>query len=203
MPERASWTLDELVERVSAALGSSGYPGSPNGRVRELPDRRAVRWYTTTGLVDRPLMQGRSASYGSRHLLQVVAVKRLQAQGLSLAEVQAKLSGATDELLRRLADVPEELAEPAAQPSTPARTDRGRFWAEPPPAAPVPNGGRTDSVQALTAVTLPGGAMLLLPPGTATSDIHGDINAIRAAATPLLELLADRGLLTLDDRSPS
>ncbi len=117
MPEEAAWTLDELVGRVSAALATATYPGSPNGRVRELPDRRAVRWYTTTGLVDRPVMQGRSAIYRTRHLLQIVAVKRLQAQGFSLAEIQAKLAGATDEALRRLADVPDELttAEPAAR----------------------------------------------------------------------------------------
>jgi hypothetical protein len=31
-------------------------------------------------------MQGRTALYGPRHLLQVVAVKRRQAQGRSLAE---------------------------------------------------------------------------------------------------------------------
>ena len=109
MPEQTAWTLDELVGRVSAALSSAAYPGSPNGRVRELPDRRAVRWYTTTGLVDRPIMQGRNAAYRSRHLLQIVAVKRLQAQGLSLAEIQAKLAGATDEALRRIAEVPDEL----------------------------------------------------------------------------------------------
>ncbi|MFV8320849.1 MerR family transcriptional regulator [Mycobacterium sp. 23] len=198
MPEQAAWTLDELVGRVSAALSSAAYPGSPNGRVRELPDRRAVRWYTTTGLVDRPIMQGRNAAYRSRHLLQIVAVKRLQAQGLSLAEIQGKLAGATDEALRRLADVPEELitaeqglAVPAAAPGR-----SSRFWAEPPPEEPTTDGA--DTVTALAAVSLPGGAMLLLP---ARPD-DGDVHAIRSAAAPLLELLADRGLLSLDDRSP-
>lgn len=200
MPEQATWTLDELVGRVSAVLATVAYPGSPNGRVRELPDRRAVRWYTTTGLVDRPVMQGRSATYRTRHLLQIVAVKRLQAQGLSLAEIQAKLAGATDETLRRLADVPDEMmtAEPAQGPPAAARTGgRSRFWAEPAPAEPTTNGA--DTVTALAAVSLAGGAMLLLP---ARPD-DGDIPAIRSAAAPLLELLADRGLLSLDDRSPS
>lgn len=199
MPEQAAWTLDELVGRVSAALAAAAYPGSPNGRVRELPDRRAVRWYTTTGLVDRPVMQGRSAIYHTRHLLQIVAVKRLQAQGFSLAEIQAKLAGATDEMLRRFAEVPDELitAEPA-QGSPPAADSgrRSRFWAEPPRAEPSSTGA--DTVTALAAVSLPGGAMLLVPsrPG------DDDIVAIRSAAAPLLELLAERGLLSLDDRSP-
>ncbi|HWO64299.1 MAG TPA: MerR family transcriptional regulator, partial [Umezawaea sp.] len=86
------WTIDELVERVGAAL-TAEYPGAPNGRVRDVPDRRAVRWYATTGLVDRPsAMRGRTALYEPRHLLQLVAVKRLQADGRTLAEIQAELS---------------------------------------------------------------------------------------------------------------
>src|SRR3954447_7587082 len=105
------WTLDELVERVGRAL-ASGYAGAPNHRVRDVPDRRAVRWYTTVGLVDRPAaMQGRTALYGSRHLLQVVAVKRRQAARLSLAEIQAELAGATDAELAAIASVPGELLQ--------------------------------------------------------------------------------------------
>lgn len=197
---QASWTLDELVERVAAALATVAYPGSPNGRVRELPDRRAVRWYATTGLVDRPLMQGRTAIYGSRHLLQIVAVKRLQAQGLSLAEIQAELAGATDETLRRIADVPDDLGTTAAQkPPTPTRpVRRNRFWAES-PAAPASNGEHVKAVTSLAAVRLSGGVMLLLPAIPNEEDAH----AIRSAAGPLLEVLADRGLLSLDERSQS
>ena len=46
-------------------------------------------------------------------------------------------------------------------------------------------------------MSLPGGALLLLPAQPGEDDIH----AIRAAARPLLEMLADRGLLPLDERS--
>src|SRR4051795_208637 len=99
------WTMDELVERVGRALAAE-YPGAPNGRVRDLPDRRAIRWYTTTGLVDRPLaMRGRAALYGNRHLLQLVAVKRRQAQGRTLAQIQLELAGASDAELTELARV--------------------------------------------------------------------------------------------------
>src|SRR6187551_3684443 len=100
------WTLDELVERVRAALAAE-YPGAPNGRVRDVPDRRAIRWYTTIGLVDRPLgMRGRTALYGPRHLQQLVAIKRWQAQGQSLATIQAELAGADEATLQRAARVP-------------------------------------------------------------------------------------------------
>jgi hypothetical protein len=209
MADVASWTLDELVRRVAAGLADPAYPGAPNGRVRDLPDRRVIRWYTTTGLVDRPTMQGRTALYSPRHLLQIVAVKRRQAEGRSLADIQAELAGATDETLRKVAAVPDELmaAEPAgAEGPAPSPVRRQRFWAEPPAGAePVANGDGTDSVTKLAAVSLPGGALLLLPAGSGGGGRpdQDDIDAIRAAARPLLELLAERGLLTPDERSPS
>src|SRR3954462_10174535 len=103
------WTLDELVERVRQALAAES-PGAPNGRVRDVPARRSIRWYTTTGLVDRPAgLRGRTALYGSRHLLQIVAVKRRQGQGHSLAAIQAELAGAPDEHLAEVARVPDDL----------------------------------------------------------------------------------------------
>jgi DNA-binding transcriptional MerR regulator len=95
-----------------------------NGRVRDVPNERLVRWYVTVGLVDPPLSRrGRVAQYGRRHLLQLVAVKRRQAEGRSLAEIQAELAGATDEKLAAVARVPGTLPAPEA-PAVP-----GRFWA--------------------------------------------------------------------------
>jgi hypothetical protein len=211
------WTIDELVERVRRALAAE-YSGAPNGRVRDVPDRRAIRWYTTTGLVDRPVgMRGRTALYAPRHLLQIVAVKRRQAQGRSLAEIQAELAGATDEALTLVARVPEGLLEagsPAADPADgPART---RFWAAAATAAPSPAVpsraapspaasvsaaaekqtlvGRASEAAAMGGVALGGGAILVVP-GIPTA---GDRAAIAAATGPLLDLLADRGLLTDD-----
>ena len=142
--------------------------GRPIGRVRQLPDRRAVRWYTTTGLVDRPVMQGRTALYNARHLLQLVAVKRRQAEGRSLAEIQAELSGATDATLRRVAAVPDEVikAGPEEQSLAARPSRRARFWAQAPaPRRTVGSGADNgdDTVTTLAAVSLPGGALLLLP----------------------------------------
>jgi DNA-binding transcriptional MerR regulator len=99
-----------------------------NGRVRDVPNERLVRWYVTVGLVDPPLSRrGRVARYGRRHLLQLVAVKRRQAEGRSLAEIQAELAGATDEALAAVARVPGTKPAlqpaPAVLPAAPAR-----FW---------------------------------------------------------------------------
>jgi DNA-binding transcriptional MerR regulator len=117
--EDPRWNLDELAERVDAAL-AVGYRGQPSGRVRAVPDRRAIRWYTTIGLIDRPVAyRGRTALYGPRHLLQLVAVKRLQAKGLPLVAIQQELAGATDTQLARVANLP------AGTAATPAATDDG------------------------------------------------------------------------------
>jgi hypothetical protein len=195
------WTLDELVERVRHTL-ATGYAGAPNHRVRDVPDRRGVRWYTTLGLVDRPAaMRGRTALYGSRHLLQVVAVKRRQAAGRSLAEIQAELAGATDAELAAIASVPEELLQDRDHaPAGPVRT---RFWAQSAANAstadaPTTGGAPTseaaptsDGAAPLAAVALADGVVLLLP-GTPTPE---DYPEIAVAAQPLIDLLARRGLL--------
>ena len=52
-----------------------GFGPAPNDRVRELPDRRTVRYYATLGLLDRPTIQGRTAFYGRRHLLQLATAR--------------------------------------------------------------------------------------------------------------------------------
>jgi DNA-binding transcriptional MerR regulator len=210
------WTIEELLARVHAAL-SAQYPGAPNGRVRDLPDRRAVRWYATTGLVDRPAaMRGRTALYGRRHLLQLVAIKRRQADGRTLAQIQGELAGATDATLADVARVPTHLLADDAAPA-PADAARTRFWADSRPAAsttpatappastppPASNGEVT-----LTGVPLGDGVVLLVPGRPAAGD-HADI---AATARPLLDLLAARGLTVTSaavhqvlptDRSPS
>src|SRR5436309_10972528 len=103
------WTIAELGAEAAVALAVD-YAGPPNDRVRGVPCQRTIRYYTTLGLLDRPAeMQGRTALYGPKHLLQLVAIKRLQARGLSLAEIQRQLVGLPEKKLRGLAQLPEEL----------------------------------------------------------------------------------------------
>jgi DNA-binding transcriptional MerR regulator len=214
--EEPRWTLDELAERVDAALAVD-YAGQPSGRVRDVPDRRAIRWYTTIGLVDRPLAhRGRTALYGPRHLLQLVAVKRLQAGGLPLVAIQRELAGATDDQLARLARLPATgppasgRVVPAAAPAGGADAARAvaaaprgprpaAFWHERPaaavPAAPLPPGAPGapgDGVATLRGVRLGEGATLLLEPGRELG--AADVAAVLEAARPLLDVLAARGL---------
>ncbi|SNY49100.1 MerR family transcriptional regulator [Paractinoplanes atraurantiacus] len=195
------WTIDELVERVREALAAE-YPGAPNARVRSLPDRRAIRWYTTIGLVDKPLgMRGRTALYGPRHLQQLVAIKRRQAQGQSLAQIQADFVWITPEALREAAQVPEHLLnEVDGIPPDPVGEARTRFWADPAAPAPQPpaivaaatdRAPRPVTAYPVNGVALGGGVTLLVPHALTDRD-RDDIAAV---ATPLIELLAARGLI--------
>lgn len=130
------WTIGELAERASAALTPTA---QLNGRVRDMPNERLIRWYSTIGLLDPPsARRGRVAMYGRRHLLQIVAVKRRQSDGRTIAEIQAELAGATDQTLESIARLPEHTPEhvPEHPPAPPAETGspraaRPRFWAGP------------------------------------------------------------------------
>src|SRR5580693_1924146 len=185
-----SWTIAELAELAAETLAATDPAGPPSGparadgRIRDVPNERLVRWYATVGLVDPPLSRrGRVARYGRRHLLQLVAVKRRQAEGRSLAEIQAELAGATDEALAAVARVPDTKPAlqpaPAVLPAAPAR-----FWsrsaAQRDPAAaeepgerdlaPEEPGGRDLATEEPGERGLAGGAGA----GRALSAAHGD-----------------------------
>jgi lipid-A-disaccharide synthase-like uncharacterized protein len=195
------WTLAELVRRAAQALADAEVR-APNGRVTQLPDARMIRWYATIGIVDKPSgFRGRTALYGHRHLLQLVAIKRLQAQGLPLAEIQWRLLGANVATLHGIAGLPESPAESTVDGASPE--PRPRFWAarpaapiEAPPAEATLAATATKSPQGtLHGVGLAGGAMLLVP-----ATVHPDqVAAIRRAAQPLLEYLSTLGLLNPDE----
>ncbi|MFC0438259.1 MerR family transcriptional regulator [Kutzneria buriramensis] len=194
MPDDGLWTIDELSAGVAEAL-TADYPGQANGRVREVPDRRTIRWYTTIGLLDRPAaMRGRTALYSRRHLLQIVAIKRLQAVGNTLAEVQRQLVGATAAMLEDIARLPD--GAPSPPPAPRPAPARAKFWADA-PAAPV---APTDPGPVVVpGIRLGTGATLLLGAATHAPDTE-ELAAIEAAARPLLETLRRLGLDLSADR---
>lgn len=135
--DSASWTINHLARLAAAAL-AAGAPAQPNGRIREVPDVRTIRWYTSIGLLGRPAaMRGRTALYGRSHLAQLVAIKRLQAGGLSVAAVQERLLGADEAVIEGIAELPDDLdalvagvegdAEAPADNAKP-QLPRTRFW---------------------------------------------------------------------------
>ncbi|MFG1701750.1 helix-turn-helix domain-containing protein [Nonomuraea sp. M3C6] len=246
-----TWTIGELASRAARALRDGAPPPPVNGRVRDVPGERLIRWYMTIGLVDPPLTRrGRIAQYGRRHLLQLVAVKRLQAAGHSIAQIQTALAGATDRMLETaaglgatpltdappvnaplgetaradtalgsapLADapldggiVPQGRAGLGSEPGGARAGDgaglggdpaRGRFWAERPGKGAEAPGRRSEAVggpvhgpdAVVTGVRLGDGVRLLLDAGRAPS--AEDVQAVLAAAAPLLAVLEERELI--------
>ena len=97
--------LEELSDRVADELVVRGLFGAASdARVSAVPDARTVRYYTTLGLLDRPRIEMRQARYGDRHLLQLLAIKALQALDLPLAEIQQRLYARSDAELKALVD---------------------------------------------------------------------------------------------------
>ncbi|MCC8249771.1 MerR family transcriptional regulator [Saccharothrix luteola] len=214
MSDEELWTIGQLPDRVAALLADD-YEGQRSGRVRELPNGRAIRWYTTIGLVDRPVAyRGRTALYGRRHLLQVVAVKKLQAAGHTLAEIQAVVVGADGGRLAELAGVTRQVepagrAEPAGRSDDGAAASRsGAFWrdrpassppappAAMPPAAPAPVASAPPAAggtRVVPGLRLGPGVTLVLHAADRVPDAT-ELAAIETAAAPLLDLLARTGL---------
>jgi hypothetical protein len=208
---------------AESGTGLPAEPGRANGRVRDVPNERLIRWYGTVGLVDPPLSRrGRVARYGRRHLLQLVAVKRRQAEGKSLAEIQQELAGATDEALAAVARIPAlgpalALGGDSGSPAftggpvtagTPAAVGPGRFWARQPrqaiagmpsdvPADASPDGpgtaGGVPVTRLVHGIRLAPGVVLLID-GADTAPGPADMTALADAARPLLTELARRGL---------
>ena len=111
-------SLDDVVAAVERLLQDAGVDDRrADGRVSPVPDARTVRYYTTLGLVDRPRIVDREARYGQRHILQLAAIKRMQADGARLADVQRRLYGRSDaELEALLATAAAPRRESPAQP---------------------------------------------------------------------------------------
>jgi len=101
--KNSEMTLEELTREAERILRQRGLAAeSEDHRVSEVPDPRTIRYYTTLGLLDRPLVSGKQARYTMRHLLQLLAIKALQRMGFSLARIQQRLYGRNESELETL-----------------------------------------------------------------------------------------------------
>ncbi|HVA45698.1 MAG TPA: MerR family transcriptional regulator [Pirellulales bacterium] len=189
------WKIAELAEVAGRALANAGQHEQPSARVRDVPDLRTIRYYTTLGILDRPLeMQGRTAYYGRRHLWQLLAIKRLQAEGATLVQIQERLAGADDRSLKKLANLPARLAfgERTAdngKPSPVPEATRKTFWADAAAVSPasVPSAQASPSiVQSALHVNLAEGVTLVIEgveQGACSADTLAALEAAARGAT--------------------
>lgn len=82
-----SWALEEFVEVTNVLLPQFLPEEKTNTRVREEVTSRLVRHYATLNMLDEPLKEGREARYTYRHLLQVLVVRRLLAEGYTAGAI--------------------------------------------------------------------------------------------------------------------
>ena len=92
----------ELADQAARILGRAA-PQQGRGTVSEVPDERTVRYYLTEGLIspaeDR---QGTASVFGYRHLLQLLVIKKLQAEHLPIRKIRDLVSDRKERELERL-----------------------------------------------------------------------------------------------------
>lgn len=99
---RKDLTLDEVVEQSDAVLRDVA-PRQTRYAVADRPDVRTIRYYTSRGLLPKPLSyDGGRARYGFAHLVRLLAIKRMQAQHMSLEQIGGALEASSTEQLEAM-----------------------------------------------------------------------------------------------------
>jgi DNA-binding transcriptional MerR regulator len=94
--------IEQLVHEANARLVYL-LPEDRSGRPKDEVNARLVRHYTTQGLLGAPRREGREARYTRRHLLELLALRRLMADGLGGKVLMSALEYRSDEELAALA----------------------------------------------------------------------------------------------------
>ena len=97
MPD--NFSIEELAQRVNAWCKKNGIEPASDQAGAEVNERN-IRYYRTIGLLDAPA--GGIRGYGEKHLLQLMAVRLLQAQGLPLRRIRELLYGRSLDELREV-----------------------------------------------------------------------------------------------------
>ncbi len=96
----APWSLRDLASLAGALLDASNIV-PVNAAARALPGERTIRFYVARGLVSPPEGRGTAATYGYRHLLQVLAIKLRQMEGATLDSLGKELAELAGDMLER------------------------------------------------------------------------------------------------------
>ena len=99
----APWNARGLAAPAPSLVAAAGRRPT-NASARAAPSARSVRFYVSHGLLDRPEGTGTAATYGYRHLLQLLAIKIRQREGQRLEVIKKEMKElAGDALERRVA----------------------------------------------------------------------------------------------------
>jgi DNA-binding transcriptional MerR regulator len=109
--------LNRFVEVTNDLLPQFLPDQSSGNRGQEPVNPRLVRYYTTQGWLDKPLKQGREARYTYRHLLQLLVLRRLLAEGYSASSIGSLIGGQADTALEDILQGGVQLTVEAANPA--------------------------------------------------------------------------------------
>ncbi len=122
----ADWSggIEDLVEEANRWLARL-LPADRAARPKDEVNPRLVRHYTTQGLLPAPRREGRDARYGRVHLMALLALRRLMADGLGGKALEAAMGGKDEAALERLAA--EGALEGGEAALVPAENEAMRF----------------------------------------------------------------------------
>lgn len=96
----APWNLRDLAALTAAMLDAAGVRPI-NAAASAHPSERTIRFYVTRNLVAAPDGRGTAATYGYRHLLEILSIKLRQMEGGTLAAIAEELRTTTGDVLER------------------------------------------------------------------------------------------------------
>lgn len=193
----APWNLRDIVAVASAILDAAGVtPINPAATIR--PNERTIRFYVTRGLVTPPDGRGTAATYGYRHLLQILGIKLRQMEGATLEQIESELNQTSGDVLERKVAAtlgsafpsPQSLHSHADRPASgrAGRVLRSRLITADPEAAA--GSAQGDGTTTWHRMTIADGVELHVSMGHPLARLDADgmdvAAAVRAAITRLL-----------------
>lgn len=148
----APWNIRDLATLSGGILEASGVTPI-NVAAQSQPSDRTIRFYVTRHLMSAPDGRGTAATYGYRHLLQLLAIKLRQMEGATLTVITRELAESPGDVLeKRVASslgslpAPNELVlEPSFAPRGRVARALSRWHARPDGPNVRPNGRAEDA----------------------------------------------------------
>lgn len=96
----APWNIRDLAAMSGGILDASGVTPI-NAAAQSRPSDRTIRFYVTRHLMSPPEGRGTAATYGYRHLLQLLSIKLRQMEGATLATITKDITEAPGDVLEK------------------------------------------------------------------------------------------------------
>lgn len=96
----APWNIRDLSALAAGILDASSVTPI-NAAAQSRPNDRTVRFYVTRKLISAPDGRGTAATYGYRHLLQLLAIKLRQMEGATLQTIEKELADSPGDVLEK------------------------------------------------------------------------------------------------------